>query len=102
MHRHALQVRCAGAVWLVSLVLYTRGQAPLMRQLPTIQDSLSHVRACMGNTSDSGRTRLWTSIRSEASQAQSALCAEASSPFPGFTQLVNPGRPCSCWVMPTS
>lgn len=39
-----MQVRCAGAVWLVSLVLYTGAHPRIVRLLPDIQDTLSQVR----------------------------------------------------------
>lgn len=39
----AMQVRCAGCVWLLSLVSYTGKHPKLMPLLPDIQDAFSHL-----------------------------------------------------------
>lgn len=61
-----VQVRCAGAVWLVSLLLYTGDHPRVAKLLSEIQDSLSQVRegralgmgACLFSLHAMGRGRV--------------------------------------------
>ena len=39
----AVQVRCAGCVWLLSLISYTGRHPALLPVLPDVQDAFSHL-----------------------------------------------------------